>query len=141
MEIVDTYGTFNRAWTDIQNYFKGAKFQKTIDIDARINAIGGKVKTRGYATGGFPAVGEMFIAREAGPELVGRMGSRTAVANNNQIIDGIYRAVYAAMSGIKMGGGDLHITINNEDGTKIERVIENYNNFISRNGGQGGFII
>ena len=38
-----------------------------------------------YAKGGFPENGEMFMARESGPELVGRMGSKNAVANNNQI--------------------------------------------------------
>ena len=31
----------------------------------------------------------MFIARESGPELVGQIGQRTAVANTNQIVDGI----------------------------------------------------
>lgn len=41
------------------------------------------------ATGGFPEMGQLFIANEAGPELVGQMGGRTAVANNAQIIQGI----------------------------------------------------
>ena len=54
-----------------------------------------------YAKGGFPDVGEMFVARESGPELVGQMGNKNAVANNNQIVDGIksgvYQAVVAAM--------------------------------------------
>ena len=34
------------------------------------------------ASGGFPSMGQMFIAREAGPELVGTIGSRSAVVNN-----------------------------------------------------------
>lgn len=50
-----------------------------------------------YAEGGFPDVGEMFIAREAGPELVGSIGNRTAVANNDQIVEGISAGVYNAM--------------------------------------------
>lgn len=50
-----------------------------------------------YAKGGFPAAGEMFVARERGPELVGRMGSRSAVANNDQIVDGIKAGVYDAV--------------------------------------------
>ena len=41
------------------------------------------------AEGGFPQTGQLFIANEAGPELVGQMGGRTAVANNAQIIQGI----------------------------------------------------
>ena len=44
-----------------------------------------------YAKGGFPSVGEMFIANEAGPELVGRIGNKPAVANQDQIGDAIFR--------------------------------------------------
>jgi hypothetical protein len=50
-----------------------------------------------YAKGGFPEAGEMFMARENGPELVGRMGRRSAVANNDQIIEGIKSGVYDAV--------------------------------------------
>lgn len=51
-----------------------------------------------FATGGFPAQGQMFIARESGPEMVGRIGGRTAVANNDQIVDGVAKGVYMAVS-------------------------------------------
>ncbi|MBE5798675.1 MAG: hypothetical protein E7321_01825 [Clostridiales bacterium] len=51
---------------------------------------------REFAEGGFPKVGQLFIAREAGPELVGQMGHRTAVANNAQIVEGISAGVYQA---------------------------------------------
>lgn len=50
-----------------------------------------------YANGGFPELGEMFIARESGPEMVGRMGSRSAVANNSQIVEGIKAGVFEAV--------------------------------------------
>lgn len=56
----------------------------------------GKIPT--FATGGYPASGQMFIARESGPEMVGRIGGRTAVANNDQIIDGVSKGVYMAIS-------------------------------------------
>lgn len=53
------------------------------------------------ANGGFVDAGQMFIAREAGPELVGSINGRTAVANNDQIVSavsqGVYSAVLAAM--------------------------------------------
>lgn len=42
-----------------------------------------------YASGGFVNEGSMFIAGEAGPELVGRIGNRTAVANSDQIVDAV----------------------------------------------------
>lgn len=50
------------------------------------------------AEGGFANVGEFFLAREAGPELVGRIGHRTAIANNDQITEGIAVATYNAMA-------------------------------------------
>lgn len=57
----------------------------------------GKIPT--FASGGFPAAGQLFVARERGPELVGRIGSRTAVANNEQIVDAVARGVYMALNG------------------------------------------
>ena len=55
-----------------------------------------KLNVSWYAQGGFPATGQMFIAREAGPELVGSIGGRTTVANNEQIISGIASGVETA---------------------------------------------
>ena len=51
-----------------------------------------------FATGGFPSTGQMFIAREAGPELVGTIGGRTAVVNNDQIVESVSAGVYRAVS-------------------------------------------
>ena len=48
------------------------------------------------AEGGFPETGQMFIAREAGAEMVGTIGRRTAVANNDQIVAGIASGVAEA---------------------------------------------
>ena len=48
------------------------------------------------AEGGMVDTGQMFIAREAGPEMVGSIGRRTAVANNDQIVEGIAHGVSAA---------------------------------------------
>ena len=57
-----------------------------------------------YAAGGSPGTGQMFIAREAGPELVGTIGGHTAVMNNNQIVSsvaaGVYSAVVSAMKAV-----------------------------------------
>lgn len=51
---------------------------------------------RGYASGGFPSMGEVYIAREAGPELVGTIGNRNAVMNNEQIVDSVAQGVAEA---------------------------------------------
>jgi phage-related protein len=51
-----------------------------------------------FASGGFPDEGQLFIARENGPEMVGTMGGRTAVGNNDQIVEGIRQGVFEAVS-------------------------------------------
>lgn len=60
--------------------------------------ISDALKIKGFADGGFPTMGELFIARESGAELVGKIGNRTAVANNDQIVDGVSRGVADANS-------------------------------------------
>lgn len=81
-----------------------------------------------YSSGGFPNYGEMFIAREDGPELVGRIGSRSAVANNDQIVegiasanDGVINAIYAMaqriVTAIEENSGDIYVE---SDGTATQ---------------------
>lgn len=80
-----------------------AKIKSLFSYDGKKISIGSSVtysssgSARRYATGGFPDVGELFIAREAGPELVGTMGGKTTVANNKQITEGIKMAVVEGM--------------------------------------------
>lgn len=74
-----------------------------IQIPDWVPAIGGKgfninelseVHIPRLAKGGILDKGQLFIAREAGPELVGKIGKNSAVANNLQILEGIKQGVY-----------------------------------------------
>ena len=56
----------------------------------------GRVSLPRFEEGGFPEQGQTFIAREAGPELVGNIGRRTAVVNNEQIVTSISGGVAEA---------------------------------------------
>lgn len=80
---------------------------------------------RGFASGGIVPSGQMFIAREAGPELVGTMGGHTAVANNQQIITGIYEGVKAAMqdAGSSNSGATMSVNVY-LDGKQITAAVE-----------------
>ena len=106
------------GWTTVKNWLGSLNFDigfklPKIKVEWGEKTVAGftiKYPTgfKTYAQGGFPNVGEMFIAREAGPEMVGKMGSRTTVANNEQIVEGIsegvYAAVVAAMKQFQSGG-------------------------------------
>ena len=66
-----------------------------------------------YAKGGFPDMGELFVAREAGPEMVGRIGNKTTVANNDQIVEGISEGVYSAvLAAMRASEGDGGRSVN-----------------------------
>ena len=72
--------------------FKLSDGRSLADIWNKINSLQGLTYGT-FATGGFPTTGQLFIANEAGPELVGSMGNKTTVANNQQIVAGISRGV------------------------------------------------
>ena len=82
-----------------------------------------------YASGGFVPNGELFLAREAGPELVGTIGGHNAVANNDQIVDGIAQgnegvvnAVYAMANLIvnAIENKDMDVSL---DGTSLAQAL------------------
>lgn len=79
------------------------------------------------AIGGFPSTGEFFLAREAGPEMVGRIGNKTAVANNDQITTSITNALLSALSQYDFGGSKSPTTI--YIGNK--KVYEGYGDYVS----------
>lgn len=91
-----------------------------------------------FEDGGFPDMGQMFIAREAGPELVGSIGKKTAVANNDQIISGIEAGVYRAMTAAnstRQGGSQTIRIVNEIDGDIVgEKVIKYHNGKVMQTG-------
>lgn len=84
-----------------------------ISTNANIQVTGKAIS--GFATGGYPEKAQLFYAREDGkPEMVGKIGNQTAVANNEQITEGIANAVYkgycAAMNSRIATGGETKVT-------------------------------
>lgn len=85
-----------------------------------------------YASGGFPDPGQFFFARENGvPEMVGSIGRRTAVANNDQIVEavkaGVYEAVVAATGGgNNQSGGQAQVVSANVNGKNLFEFVVDY---------------
>ena len=104
-----------------------------------------------YAGGGLPGMGQMFVAREAGPELVGTIGGHTAVMNNNQIVasvsDGVFNALNPVLTSLvnaintmasasSNGNGDVYVQI---DGDNIARAVRRCNSDYRKRTGRGMF--
>ena len=94
-----------------------------------------------YASGGFPEHGQMFIAREDGPELVGQMGNRAVVANNDQIVDGIASANTGVINAVMAIGAMITKAVNDKDttvsldGRQVSRSLYKYNQQTQREKG------
>ena len=91
--------------------------KKTTSSDGK-GATGGIYKNgrwqpvQRYASGGLIGTsGQMFIAREAGPELVGTLGGNTAILNNDQIVSSVSNGVAKAVSAVLGGQGNNPIEV------------------------------
>ena len=93
------------------NIFLGkSKLAQKADARAAEIEASGELWNGIYANGGFPTEGQLFLAREAGPELVGTIGGNTAVANNDQIVEGIRQGVYDAVVAAN-GNGEREVNV------------------------------
>lgn len=99
MQVIDpTFRAYAMApynkniWDPLSNMIASIRYAVS-----RYGSLSRAYQGHGYASGGFPQTGEFFMARESGPELVGRMGNRNVVANNDQIVEGIKSGVYKSV--------------------------------------------
>lgn len=123
------------------------------DLENRIAALGTSSKNiaqrtgngpkiEAYASGGFPSEGQLFMAREAGPELVGTLHGKTAVASNDQIVEGIAGGVREAndnvISAIYAAAQQIVSTVRSKDtstyldGKKISQSVTQNQNRTNR---------
>lgn len=134
---------FKDVWKDIKKWWDGLSLKKSVNYDSQFNGLGSAIV--GFASGGFPDQGQMFVARESGPELVGNIGRKTAVANNDQIVAGISSGVSSAnesvVSAIMVIGNMIVNAVNNKesntylDGQLISEKIYDYTEREKRNRG------
>jgi hypothetical protein len=103
-------------WSYIKGWFKNWDFASGWNPWSYIKGwfkAGGGVYAGGawrpiqqYAAGGAPGGGQLFVAREAGPELVGTLGGHTAVMNNDQIVASVSAGVARAIAGVRFYSRD-----------------------------------
>ncbi len=147
----------NDLWNKVQNLWNNYGAKQTLWFKVNPTAASwtpgqkatGGLYTSGQwrpitaaASGGAFSTGQMFIAREAGPELVGSIGRSTAVMNNTQIVSsvaaGVYSAVvsafsqYAAAQNGQSGTANINVYVGGKQVTDV--VIEEVNRRTSANG-------
>lgn len=94
-----------------------------------------KLNVSWYADGGFPEVGELFIANEDGPEWISTMGGKSAVANQDQMTTGIRQAAYEGVSQALRENPQSHKT---EVNIGNRRVYEGYGSYQTRQANKYG---
>lgn len=112
--------SFSNAFKELFSSNIAEKLRELADIKINIgnfgaaaNLINGTKTTnvkgfKGYANGGLPSTGSLFMANEDGnTELVGNFGGYTGVANQSMIISAMESAVYNAVTqALKANGGN-----------------------------------
>lgn len=117
------WGNIGNNWTNMAS-----------NIARAWEAYGKSFNYDSYATGGFPEDGLFFANHN---ELVGTFSNgQTAVANNQQITEGIYQAVLQAM---RESGNNQDVVIN-LDGNELARVVTRKQNNYGANVVVGGNI-
>lgn len=121
-----------KAWEKIQSGLNNARLSSSTDYTQKPPGMPDTVwkymrpKITSHANGGFvPSSADMFIANENGiPEMVGRIGNRAAVANNDQITNAVASAVESAVVNavVSLGGfggnveiGDTFVIIDGDE--------------------------
>lgn len=135
-------GALNSQITSVKSlydeYGKLASVQVNKGTDASGKPVGGYTIEK-YATGGYPTQGQLFIAREDGAEMVGSIGSKTAVANNDQITSAIASATYSAMSrALSENNGSINLVVEG-DPNGMFRVMQRQANDYNKRTGRNAF--
>lgn len=133
-------GALKNLWSSVTSFFTG----KTVGVETKaakkanggVFANGRWNDVKKYAAGGLPNMGQVFVAREAGPEFVGNIGGHTAVVNNDQIVasvsDGVARAVASVLGSGRNSNQPIQVYL---DGRLVFESTRNYaNDFYNRTG-------
>ena len=123
---------FSTAWDGLKTWFEGRSLNLKLS-GTTVNDGGYSHFSGNFASGGMPETGSLFVAGEAGPEIVANMGSRTgvmnvdqmeaAVANGNMgVINAIYGMANAIVKAVE--SIDTDVTL---DGQSLADKMYHYN--------------
>ena len=117
-------GTIQKLLYLQELYYSIPAWNRDVAPELKYHGSNSRYNVRMYASGGFPETGSMFIANEAGPEMVGTINGKTAVANNDQIVAGVASGVAAGQaeqnSLLRQQNDYLRALLNKESTVKVE---------------------
>ena len=136
---------FKDWWDNLGLSFPHIKMPH-FDIDGELSLMPPqvpKISVDWYANGGFPNKGQLFVANEVAPEMVGTMDGRTAVANQQEITQGIANAVYpavynAVVAAMSEANNNVNITLQG-DADKLFTMVQDKANSYTNMTGQAAF--
>lgn len=132
---------FKDWWDNLGLNFPHIKMPH-FDIDGELSLMPPqvpKISVDWYANGGFPNKGQLFVANEVAPEMVGTMDGRTAVANQQEITTGIANAVYpavynAVVAAMSEANNNVNITLQGDADKLFTMVQDKANNYTNMTG-------
>lgn len=139
--IRDMWHNFVDWWDTLGLKFPNIKTPH-FSIDGEFNLMPPEVphiKVDWYAGGGFPNKGDIFVANEIEPELVGTMNGKPAVANNPEITTGITNAVYPAVynavkAAMAESSSNVNVTLQGDAENLFTMVQDRANNYTNMTG-------
>lgn len=144
-KIQNAWNSFKQWWDNLKISFPHIATPH-FSITGEFNFMPPKVPKVGidwYANGGFPNKGQLFVANEIAPEMVGTMDGRTAVANQQEITTGIANAVYpavynAVVAAMSEANNNVNITLQG-DADKLFTMVQDKANSYTNMTGQAAF--
>lgn len=137
---------FTSFWTSLKNYLGSKTLKLSVEWDTTstlgkaLTKVGlqGMPKLSFYANGGFPNIGELFVANERGAEMVGSLNNRPAVANNQQIENALENAIYRGMMAAGNNSSNsinLNVTVPLDEAILGRAMVDYHNGYVRTTGG------
>ena len=146
--IEDFFGYIRELWYDLRDWWSGLSLRfphikmPHFSIEGEFSLMPPEVphiNVDFYANGGFPNKGQLFVANEVAPEMVGTMDGRTAVANQQEITTGIANAVYPAVynavrAAMAESSNNVNVTLQGDADKLFTMVQDKANNYTNMTG-------